>query len=225
MFFVLMNPPATFQHTMDCIFQPLMNEYSNDIDVYMDDIFIKTHPDLELHREIMYKVLDLLEKELFFLKPSKCKFKQQSIDYLGICIEKGVIHIDPTKRDGLADWPQNLHTVKQVHNTLGVLGYQQPFIQDFAKLAKALTSLLKKGVPFNWTEECTCSLDALLKVVTSDSVLHWPDYSKPFFLEVDASQYATGAILHQTNNEGHLCPVGYHSHMLNEAKQGYNIHD
>jgi hypothetical protein len=51
-----------------------------------------------------------------------------SIDYLGICIEKGIIHIDPTKRDGLADWPQKLHTVKQVCSTLEVLGYQQPFI-------------------------------------------------------------------------------------------------
>jgi hypothetical protein len=123
MFFGLMNSPATFQWTMDCIFQPLMNEYPDAIDVYMDDIFIKTGPDIELHREIVHKVLDLLEKESFFLKLSKCKFEQTSIDYLGICIEKGVIHIDPTKRDGLANWPQKLHTVKQVCSTLGVLGY------------------------------------------------------------------------------------------------------
>jgi hypothetical protein len=82
-----------------------MNEYPDAIDVYMDDIFIKTGPDLKLHCEIVHKVLDLLEKESFFLKPSKCKFKQTSIDYLGICIEKGVIRIDPAKRDGLTDWP------------------------------------------------------------------------------------------------------------------------
>jgi hypothetical protein len=121
---------------MDCIFQPLMNEYPDAIDVYMDDIFIRTSPDLELHREIVHKVLNLLEKESFFLKPSKCKFEHASIEYLGIHIEKGVIHIDTTKRDGLADWPQRLHTMKQVCSTLGVLGYQQPFIRDFTKLAK-----------------------------------------------------------------------------------------
>jgi hypothetical protein len=69
------------------------------------------------------------------------------------------------------------------------------------------------------------SLDALLKIISSDPILHQPDYSKPFILEVDASQYATGAILYQKNKEGHLCPVGYHSHMLNEAKHGYDIHD
>jgi hypothetical protein len=162
MFFRLMNSPVMFQQTMDRIFQPLMNEYPDAIDVYMDDIFVKTGPDLELHWEIVHKVLDLLEKESFFLKPSKCKFEQTSIDYLGICIEKGVICIDPTKRDGLADWLQRLHMVKQVRSTLGVLGYQWPFIWDFAKLAKPLTSLLKKGVPFNWTEECTHSLSVVV---------------------------------------------------------------
>ena len=119
-------------------------------------------------------------------------------------MEKGIIRIDPTKRDGLANWPQTLHTIKQVRSTLGVLGYQQPFIKDFAKLAKPLTSLLKKDIPFKWTEECTQSLDALLKIVSSDPVLHRPDYDQPFILEVDASQYATGAILYQRDEEGHL---------------------
>ena len=79
-------------------------------------------------------------------------------------------------------------------------------------------SLLKKGIPFKWTEECTKALDQLLHIVASDPVLHRPNYDKPFILEVDASQYATGAILYQTNEEGRLCPVGYHSHTLNKAE-------
>ena len=61
--------------------------------------------------------------------------------------------------------------------------------------------------------------------MASNPVLHHPNYDKPFVLEVDTSQYATGAILYQKNEEGHLCPVGYHSHMLNEAERGYDIHD
>jgi hypothetical protein len=82
--------------------------------VYMDDILVATPNDPQLHEEIMYQVLDLLEKESFFLKPSKCHFEQESIDYLGIYVEKGTIHIDPTKQNGLADWPRELKTVRQV---------------------------------------------------------------------------------------------------------------
>ena len=92
--------------------------------VYMDDILIATDDDLSLHRRIVHDVLDLLERESFFLKPSKCKFKRSSIDYLGIVVSNGAISIDPTKRDGLATWPEQLSTVKQVRSTLGVFGYQ-----------------------------------------------------------------------------------------------------
>jgi hypothetical protein len=72
----------------------------------------------------VHEVLDLLEAESFFLKLVKCKFEQQSIDYLGIVVTKGAVQIDPTKQNGLAVWPRWLTSVKQVHSTLGVLGYQ-----------------------------------------------------------------------------------------------------
>jgi RNase H-like domain found in reverse transcriptase len=140
-------------------------------------------------------------------------------------VEKGTIHIDPTKRNGLKDWPRQLSTVKQVRSTLGVLGYQRPFIKGFAHIAKPLTQLLKKGQPFQWTEDCTAALDKLITIVTSDPVLQRPDQEKPFELEVDASQYALGAILYQRDDNGKLRPVAYHSETFNEAERGYDIHD
>ena len=99
---------------MDWIFQPLKDQYPGMLYVYMDDILVATPNNPQLHEEIVHQVLDLLERESFFLKPSKCQFEQKSIDYLGICVEKGTIHINPTKRNGLADWPWELRTVKQV---------------------------------------------------------------------------------------------------------------
>jgi RNase H-like domain found in reverse transcriptase len=50
-----------------------------------------------------------------------------------------------------------------------------------------------------------------------------PDH--PYTLEVDASQYATGAILQQPDEAGQLRPVGYDSQTFNNAKHGYDIHD
>jgi Reverse transcriptase (RNA-dependent DNA polymerase) len=128
MYFGLTNLPPAFQKTMDHLFRPLKDKYLGMLFVYMDDILIATADDLPLHRHIVYDVLDLLEVKSFFLKLSKCKFKCTSIDYLGIIVSNGAISIDPTKRDGLATWPEQLSTVKQVHSTLGVFGYQCPFI-------------------------------------------------------------------------------------------------
>jgi RNase H-like domain found in reverse transcriptase/Integrase zinc binding domain len=191
----------------------------------MDDILIATIKDYKLHRWLVHEVLDLLEEESFFLKPAKCKFEQQSIDYLGIVVTKGTVWIDPTKQNGLAVWPRWLTSVKQVHSMLGVLGYQRPFICGFVYLAHPIMQLLKKERKFEWTEECTAALDKLIEIVMSDPVLHRPNYDLPFTLEVDTSQYTTGAILYQPNDKGQLCPVGYHSHTLNPAERGYDVHD
>ena len=101
-----------------------MNRYPGELFVYMDDILIATDENLARHRQIVHEVLSLLEEESFFLKITKCKFEQKSINYLGITVMDGTIRIDPMKREGLARWPRVLHTVKQVRSTLGVLGYQ-----------------------------------------------------------------------------------------------------
>jgi Reverse transcriptase (RNA-dependent DNA polymerase) len=90
---------------MDRVFQCLRNKYPGMIFMYMDDILIATAKDYVLHRQLVHEVLEVLKKESFFLKPAKCKFEQESIDYLGIVVTKGTVQIDPTKQNGLAAWP------------------------------------------------------------------------------------------------------------------------
>jgi hypothetical protein len=74
---------------------------------------------------------------------------------------------------------------------------------NFSHLAHPLNELLKKNKKFEWMKECMQAVDALIKAVTSNPVLLHPDYKKPFMLEVDASQYATGAILYQQDADEH----------------------
>jgi hypothetical protein len=115
--------------------------------------------------------------------------------------------------------------VKEVQSTLGVLGFQRPFIPGFADITKPLTNLLKKGMPFKWTNICTQAVQELKKIVTSEPVLIPPDQDKQFILEVNASQYTTGAILYQTMEQQDwqgrpiLQPVGYHSQTFSAVKQ------
>ena len=89
-----------------------------------------------------------------------------------------------------------------MRSTLGVLGYHHAFIPGFANIARPLLNLLKKGIPFVWTPECTAALDHLINLATTDPVLRQPNHNKPFELEVDASQFATGAILYQHDSDG-----------------------
>jgi hypothetical protein len=119
------------------------------------------------------------------------------MDFLGIRLNRHGITIDPSKIKGLTDWPRELKNVKEIWKILRVLGYQHPFILNFAHFARPLTNLLKKDTPFEWTPECRASLDTLIDIVTSSPVLVAPDQERQFELEVDASQFAIGAILWQ----------------------------
>lgn len=85
-------------------------------------------------------------------------------------------------------------------------------------------TLTKKGQPFNWTKECHKALDTPINIVLPNLILCQLDLSKPFFLQVNALAYTTGAILTQRDKRGKHIAVGFHSHTFNYAKQNYNIH-
>ena len=63
------------------------------------------------------------------------------------------------------------------------------------------------------------------RIMSSDPVLKWPDYSQPFILEVDASQYALGAVLYQKDDRGRPQAVGHHSKALIPAEHNYDVYD
>jgi hypothetical protein len=75
--FGLCNAPATFVHTMTRVFRTLQNSYPGEVLIYMDDILIATPNNLLRHQKIVREVLDIMRKELFFLKVAKCKFEKQ----------------------------------------------------------------------------------------------------------------------------------------------------
>ena len=91
--------------------------------IYMDDILVATINDPELHRKVVHNLLDLLEEQSFFLKPSKCKFEWHRVEYLGLVLDGETLRIESNKLKGIKEWPRTLKNVKQLRSTLGVLGY------------------------------------------------------------------------------------------------------
>jgi hypothetical protein len=80
---------------------------------------------------------------------------------------------------------------------------------------------------FTWTPECAKALDTLIKVVILSLVLVASAQDCQFELEVDAFQYALGAILWQQDPAmpQKLCAIGYYSKTLAPAEMNYKIHD
>ena len=137
----------------------------------MDNILIATDNNEVLHEQIVHEVLNLINQENFFLKLKKCLFHQRSINYLGIWIEGGCIHIDPMKIDGLAKWKEELKDMHKVCSTLGCFGYNRPFVEGYIEIAQLLMRLTKKDISFEWTPECTEAVQKLKRAITAKPVL------------------------------------------------------
>ena len=93
------------------VFRTLQNEHPGELLVYMDDILIATTDNVERHRIIVKKVLEIMRKESFFLRASKCEFEQTRVEYLGLILDRDTVKPDPTKTSGVKTWPRVLKMV------------------------------------------------------------------------------------------------------------------
>src|ERR1700760_337286 len=137
-----------------------------------------------------------------YLKPEKCAFEKEEIEFLGVILKGGTVQMDPTKTKGIADWKPPL-TVRDVRAFLGLTGFYRYFVPNYSKVARPLIELTKKDTPFHWEEQQVKAFETLKTLMCSLPVLQQPDYNKPFFLLTDASAYGVGAVLSQ---EGELNP-------------------
>jgi hypothetical protein len=126
MYFGMCNAPAFLQRRMQKDFGPFLEQYRENVDQYMDDWWIATNDDeagWALHVQGIHNFLGTCKKHSYFLKASKCKIMQLQITLLGWLVTGEGLRIDPSKVTGISKWPRMLTSVKQVHKTLGVLGY------------------------------------------------------------------------------------------------------
>jgi len=144
--FGLKNAPATFQRLMDSV---LVGLQGNEVFVYLDDIVVYARS-LEEHKIKIEKLMQRLKEANLQLQPEKCQFLRHEVVYLGHVISSMGVKPDPDKVIAVKNFPipRDRNNIKQF---LGLIGYYRRFIKDFSKLAKPLTDLLKRDIPFTWT--------------------------------------------------------------------------
>src|SRR5208282_3118500 len=222
MFFGLTNSPATFQTMMDGIFEGLISE--GKAMVYLDDILIFTET-LEEHREVVKRAISLLHIHNLFLKPEKCEFERTEVEYLGGIRSHNSVRMDPVKLSGASEWPAPTNK-KEVQSFLGFTNFYRLFIQDFSHHARPLFNLTKNDAVWKWDSDEQGAFKILKEKITSAPVLVLPDNSRPFRIEADSSDFATGAILSQQSLEDDKWhPVAFMSKSLSSVEQNYEIHN
>lgn len=205
MAFGLKNTPPEYQRLMFEIFHGLIGK---GLFIYIDDfvIYAKT---LEEHERLFNEVMNRLRRAKLKLNPRKCLLLRREVLFLGHILSREGVRPDPKKIEAVKNFPV-LKDMKNVRQFSGLVGYYRRFIKNFGKIAKPLTKLLQKEVSFVWDEAAQVAFDKLKEILCTAPLLQYPDFTKPFLINTDASGYALGAVLSQ-GEIGKDRPIAYAS--------------
>ena len=200
--FGLCNAPGTFQRYMMAIFSDMVEKT---IEIFMDDFSVMGNS-FDNCLANLRAVLARCEATNLVLNWEKCHFMVQEGIVLGHRISARGIEVDRAKIEAIEKLPPP-SSVKGIRNFLGHVGFYRRFIKDFSQIAKPLSNLLVQGIPFEFDSQCLKAFTVLKDKLISAPIVVAPDWSFPFELMCDASDYAIGAVLGQKREK--IFPVIY----------------
>ncbi|KAL5540047.1 hypothetical protein UlMin_042820 [Ulmus minor] len=213
--FGLCNAPATFQRCMMSIFSDMVEKC---MEVFMDDLTVfGTSFDSCLSN--LKSVLCRCEEKGLVLNWEKCHFMVSSGIVLGHIVSERGIEVDKSKIELISKLPTP-RNVKDIRSFLGHAGFYRRFIQNFSAISRPLCNLLSKDTEFKWNPECEKAFKTLVSKLTTAPIMQSPDFTLPFEIMCDASDYAIGAVLGQ-RREGKPFVVYYASRTLNHSQMMY----
>ncbi|KAF1327267.1 reverse transcriptase, partial [Globisporangium splendens] len=218
----LTNAPTTFNR---CVMQ-LLRPVRDFAPSYFDDVFIHSRAsdaasDVEVHREHLRKLLNLMRKHKLYANIQKCMFGVDEIPVLGCFVGKNGVRPDPEKIKAINDWPVPT-SQKDLRKFLGLATYLHNYCRG---IIRPLSSLLKKDVDREWSSKCQEAFVKVKRSLMEAPVLAIADHERPFYVVCDASDFAIGCALMQTYCEGRERVVCYQSRQLKPAERNYPVHD
>ena len=221
----LSNAPATFNR---CV-SHLLRSVRDFAPSYFDDVFIHSKStndksDVEVHREHLKQVLELMRKHKLYANIQKCIIGKSEIPVLGCFVGKDGIRPDPEKITAITKWPIP-KSQKDLRKFLGLATYLHKYSKNYAELVYPLSKLLKKDVDWHWDDLHQRSFEAIKQSLISAPILMIADHKKPFHVVCDASDYAIGCALMQHDDDGHERVISYQSRQLRQAERNYPVHD
>ncbi|XP_062373894.1 uncharacterized protein LOC134062039 [Sardina pilchardus] len=216
MSFGLRNAPASFQR--------LMNRVVSGLDgcaVYLDDVVCYSDT-WEKHVKHIRALFTRLAAANLTVNLAKCDFARATVTYLGKVVGQGKVRPVRAKVDAIDRYPPP-STKKELMRFLGMMGFYRCFCRDFSTVVEPLTRLLKASAKFEWSASCQDAFESAKRLLTTSPVLMAPHFSKPFQLEVDASNVGAGAVLLQEDENGVRRPVSFFSRKFTPYQLKYAV--
>ena len=214
----LCNSAQTWQRLLMKVLSDMVFESAI---VYLDDVLLIGR-DFPEHYKHLEKLFQRFREANLRMNGKKCSFLKTEVKYIGHILSKDGIRIDPSKADAIKSWPRP-KTHKHVKSFLGMANYHKRFINRYSQRSAPLRNLLSKNVPFTWGEDQEKAFQDLKQALTSPPILRFPDSSRPFHLQTDASLDGISYILGQTDDEGRKYVISYGGRGLRPCEKKWPI--
>ena len=218
--FGLCNAPATFQNYINHTLHNALDDYCT---AYLDDVLIFSKTCAE-HTKHVDEIIQRLGNAGLQIDINKSEFYTTKTKYLSLIISTNGMTMDPEKVQALQEW-KDPTSVKELQQFLSFANFYQQFIQSYSTVVEPMTRLLKKGAAWSWGPDQTQAFKTLKTAFTTAPVLAFYDYTKKTVVETDASDWASGGVLYQTNEDGKLKPVAFFSAKHSAPECNYEIYD
>jgi hypothetical protein len=202
------------------IFQAIMQDLLGDLEyarAYIDDILIISKGTFEEHLAQISEVLKRLDNAGFRANVRKCSFAEAELEYLGYWLTRKGIQPQPKKVEAVQRIlaPKNK---KQLRHFLGMVNFYRDMWRRRSHLLAPLTDLVSKLKPFKWGELERRSFEEIKRVISKETLLTFPDFSKEFHVYTDASKIQLGAVIMQEGK-----PLAFYSRKLDKAQRNYTV--
>lgn len=212
--------PATakFQRIMEKLFQGMEH-----VTVFVDDITV-TGKNNDEHLKNLELVFKKLNDAGLTVKLAKCEFFKEELYVLGHIISSTGIKKSRDKVQAIEE-AEPPTTVQQVQSFAGMVKYYAMYVPKLSQIMSPIYNLTKKGVEFEWTQECQKAFDEIKSIVASDVILVHYNPKLELILDVDASDCGIAACISHRYDDGNERPIHFGSRTLDAAEKNYSIVD
>ena len=142
-----------------------------------DDILLGGGDQTE-HREVLKTVLKRARDHGITFNREKCPFGVEQIQFFGHVFTKGGLKPSPDKVRAVKECgvPESKEAVRSF---LGMTGYLDNFIQNYAAIAAPLYQLTRKETKFHWGKQEDEAFGQIQDTISSEATMAFFDRSKP----------------------------------------------
>ena len=226
--FGISTAPGLYQNMME---NEILRELSNEVcSVFIDDTITGSVTPEELLSNLK-RIFARLAEHNVKLKPSKCKFGYESVEFVGHIFSKDGYELSAERKRGIMDM-QAPATLKQLRSFLGMVNFFRDFVPHLSQVAEPWMNLTKgpkvgKNQPIEWSSTAQQGFEAVKKAISDAGCLHLIEPEGELILFTDASESGSGWCLMQqkvsdSQPEAKWHPICYGSHKWSGAAKNWS---